>query len=320
MKKIALFLILCCLSQLQAQELIIPQQTQYLADNPFSMSPTFAGIGDNARIRLNGLAQWIGIKDSPINQSLAADFRIADRSGVGVFFYNDKNGFTRQFGAKLSFAQHLILDYNSEQYLSLGISFNFNHFRLSTDEFFPNSELNQFVNGDRTNQNYNFDIGFLYRNKDFYLSYNASNVLPKDIRETNFQLEPNLILNHQVYLGTKIRRKASNFEIEPSALIQYFQSDGRSTTDLNVKFKKHFYEDYVWLGATVRFLNEQSLTPVTVGPMVGFRKNNFYFGYSYQINTNELLSYNAGTHMITLGFDFLQGLSNCPCTQNRIVY
>lgn len=326
MKKLAVIILLCCLCQLQAQELNIPQQTQYLADNPFSMSPTFAGIGDNARIRLNGLTQWVGIKDSPLNQSLAADFRIADRSGVGLNFYNDKNGNTRQYGAKFSFAQHLILDYDSEQYLSLGISFNLNHFRLAIENFDASSLVNPFINGDRANQNYNFDIGFLYRNKDFFLSYNAANILPKNIRETfaqlgtDFKIEPDLLFNHQLYFGSKIRNSGSNFEIEPSALIQYFQSDGRSTTDLNLKFKKHFHEDYFWLGATARFLNEQSLAPVTVGPMLGLRKSNFYFGYSYQINTNELLSYNAGTHMVTIGIDFLQSLSNCPCTQNRIVY
>ena len=67
------------------------------------MSPTYAGIGDNFRIRLNGLTQWVGIKDAPNNQSVYADFRIADQSGVGISMYNDKNGNTRQTGAKASF-------------------------------------------------------------------------------------------------------------------------------------------------------------------------------------------------------------------------
>lgn len=317
MKKLAPFLIFLCFCQLQGQELSIPAQTQYLADNPFSISPTFAGIGDNARIRLNGLTQWVGIKDSPINQSLAVDFRIADRTGVGAFFYNDKNGNTRQYGAKFSFAQHLILDYDTEQYLSLGLSFNLNHFRIEIENF--SNQLDPSINGDRATQNYNFDIGFLYRNKDFYLSYNASNVLAKDIKEFNV-IEPNLLLNHQVYFGNKFRSSSSNFEFEPSALVQFFQSDGRSTTDLNLKLKRYVYEDYYWIGVTLRTLNEQSMNPVTIGPILGLRKNNFYFGYSYQINTNELIGYNSGTHMITLGFDFLQSLSNCPCTQNRIVY
>jgi hypothetical protein len=48
------------------------------------ISPAYAGgIGDNLRIRVNG-PQWVGIKDAPDNQSLYADFRIADRSGVGT--------------------------------------------------------------------------------------------------------------------------------------------------------------------------------------------------------------------------------------------
>lgn len=34
-----------------SQELHLPVHTQYLADNNFVLSPTFAGIGDNLRIR-----------------------------------------------------------------------------------------------------------------------------------------------------------------------------------------------------------------------------------------------------------------------------
>ncbi len=300
-----------------SQELTIPAQTQYLADNPFLLSPSYAGIGDNARVRLNGLFQWVGVENAPMNQSLSADFRIADRTGVGAVFYNDKNGNTRQYGAKFSFAQHLILDEDSEQYLSLGLSFNLNQFKIDIENF--SNVLDPSIDGNRFTQNYNFDVGFLYRVKSYFAAFNASNILPKQIDQA-IRLEPNLLVNYQFYSGFNIRKGKSNLELEPSFLYQYFQSDKRSTTDLNFKIKYHHYEDYYWLGITTRFLNEQSFTPVTVGPMLGLRKNNFYFGYSYQVNTNELLPYNSGTHMVSLGFDFLQGLSNCPCTQNRIVY
>ena len=100
-----------------AQELHLPVFTQYLADNNFVLSPTFAGIGDNLRIRANGLTQWVGIKEAPKNQSLYADFRIGNRSGIGISLYNDSNGNTFQTGAKFSFAHHIILDYYSKQYL-----------------------------------------------------------------------------------------------------------------------------------------------------------------------------------------------------------
>jgi len=63
------------------QELYPPVTTQYLSDNPFVLSPTFAGIGDNLRLRANGLTQWVGIKDAPKTQSLYADFRIKTEPG-----------------------------------------------------------------------------------------------------------------------------------------------------------------------------------------------------------------------------------------------
>lgn len=300
-----------------AQELNVPVATQYLADNPFVISPTYAGIGDNFRIRANGFAQWIGIKDSPRNQALYADFRIADQSGVGLSFYNDKNGFTRQTGAKLSFAHHIILDWYSKQYLSFGISFNINNFKIDTENF---NIVDPSITNDRFTSNNNFDVGLLYRRKAFFFSFNASNILNKDTKKF-YMAEPNLLRNYQIFTGYTYRSdRDSKIEIEPSAYFQYFQSDGRSSTDLNAKLR--YYDNqrtgYFWLGATYRFLNDQPLKPLTLGPMVGIKKGGFYLGYSYQLTLNEIANYNSGTHMVTIGLDFLQKASNCPCTQKEV--
>lgn len=127
------FLLFCFFSF--SQELQLPVFTQYLADNHFVLSPTFAGIGDNLRIRANGLTQWVGIKNAPQNQSLYADFRIRNRSGIGLSLYNDSNGNTSQTGAKFSFAHHIILDYYSKQYLSFGLSYNINSFKIDISKF-----------------------------------------------------------------------------------------------------------------------------------------------------------------------------------------
>ena len=116
MKKIIIYLLFFFINLGIAQELNLPVFTQYLADNEFVVSPTYAGIGVNFRIRVNGLTQWVGIKDAPDNQALYADFRIANRSGLGISAFNDKNGNTRQKGIKFSFAHHLVLDYTSKQY------------------------------------------------------------------------------------------------------------------------------------------------------------------------------------------------------------
>ncbi len=322
MKKFILSLVLMAVTTSYSQELNLPVFTQYLADNPFVISPAFAGIGDNLRIRANGLTQWVGIKDAPQNQSLYADFRVLDRSGVGISLYNDRNGYTRQTGAKVSFAHHIILDYYSKQYLSFGLSYNFNTFRIDTDEFNTTIEhpvIDPSVTDNRYNANNNFDVSALYRNKGFYVSFNANNVLKKNTDKYR-GVEPNLLSNYQVYSGYVFKDgENSRIEYEPSIYYQYFASDQRSTTDFNFKYRRYNrYEDYYWIGVSYRFLNDQFPKPLSVGPMVGFMKSKFYFGYSYQVMFNQLGNYNSGTHSITIGFDFLQAISNCPCTQSPV--
>lgn len=323
MKKIvASIFILLTVASGYSQELNLPVFTQYLADNHFVVAPTFAGIGDNLKIRANGLTQWVGIKDAPDNQSVYADFRIASQSGVGISLYNDSNGNTRQTGMKISFAHHLILDYYSKQYLSFGMSYNINNFKIDIDKFNTTYEipiLDPSITDNRYVSNNNFDVGFLYRNKAYYLSLNASNILNKNADRFS-GVEPVLLRNYQVYSGYTFRsRENSRIEYEPSVFYQYFASDGRSSTDVNIKYRKfNRYEDYFWAGISYRFLNDQFFKPLNLGPMAGFKKSNFYFGYSYQITTNQLSSFNSGTHVITIGLDFFAGISNCPCTQSPV--
>lgn len=317
-KLIVLSFLFLTVTSSYSQELNIPVFTQYLADNPFVISPTYAGIGDNLRIRANGLTQWVGIKEAPDNQSIYADFRIGDQSGIGASLYNDKNGYTKQSGAKFTFAHHIILDYYSKQYLSFGMSFNLNNFSIDVNKLVPDTYDAAITNNRKTTNN-NFDVGFLYRLDRFYLSLNGSNILSKDIDKfSGYKIEPNLLLNYQIYTGYVIKG-LNHSEIEPSAYFQYFASDKRSSTDLNIKYRKYnSYDDYYWAGISYRFLNDQIMKPLNLGPMVGFKKSEFYFGYSYQMTFNEMASFNSGTHMVTIGLDFLQGISNCPCTQNPI--
>jgi type IX secretion system PorP/SprF family membrane protein len=327
MRKITGFICFVIISNAFSQELNLPVFTQYLADNNFVVSPTFAGIGDNLKLRANGLTQWVGIKDAPDNQSFYADFRLASKSGIGVSFYNDKNGNTIQKGAKFSFAHHIILDYYSKQYLSFGISYNLNNFRIDVNNFLSYNENNGLpipsnIMDDRSTNNNNFDVGMLYRNKGFFASFNANNILEKKIDDDIRVSEPSLLLNYQIYSGYTFNGpKKSGLEFEPSIYYQMFSSDKRSSTDVNFKFRKfNRNEDYYWAGVSYRFLNDQFFKPLNVGPMAGFKKSIFYFGYAYQVTMNDLSSFNSGTHVITIGLDFLRGISNCPCTESPVHY
>lgn len=312
-KRIVLLTFLLNTCWVIGQELTIPQLSQYLSDNPFVMSPSFAGIGNYVKVRMNGLTQWVGIKDAPDTQSLSADVRLGNRSGIGMVLYNDSNGETKQRGGKVSFAHHLTLDKYEAQYLSLALSFNLNQFRIDIENFEDNNDM-AIVN-DRASSNPNFDLGTLYRKGGFYLSLNVANILNKDFEKFNPIFEPNTLRNYYLYTGYQYRKhKRDNFEIEPSIFFQYFENDGRSITDINTKFKWFDFLDYYYAGITYRFLNDQFGTPLYVAPVIGLKKGDFYFGYSYQVIMNEILGYSSGTHVVTLGIDLFQGISNCSCT------
>uniref|UniRef100_UPI0023F4FD04 PorP/SprF family type IX secretion system membrane protein n=1 Tax=Flavobacterium filum TaxID=370974 RepID=UPI0023F4FD04 len=265
MKKLAPLFILLAFVQLKAQELNLPAFTQYLADNPFVISPVYAGIGDHVKIRANGLTQWVGIKDAPRNMSLAADMRIADKSGIGVYLYSDRNGNTRQSGAKISFAHHLVIDKYADQFLSFGISYNLNQFRIDIENF---NGQDMGVIDDRRLTNHNAEVGILYRNNGFYGSFTVANLLDKNLDVFN-DIEPLELRNYQFFTGYKWRSSSnSDVEIEPSAFFQYFESDKRSTTDLNLKMRFYNFDDYYWAGISYRFLNDQLLEPLNIGPML----------------------------------------------------
>ncbi|WP_274474665.1 PorP/SprF family type IX secretion system membrane protein [Mangrovimonas aestuarii] len=321
MKKLGLLTVmLLTMVRVHCQELTIPTYTQYLADNSFVISPAYAGIGDYIKIRANGLTQWVGIKNAPDMQSVAADGRFTEKDGVGIFIYNDRNGFTHQSGGKLSYAHHLILDKTDDEFLSFGLSYNMNQFRHDNEAIMDAVNSNPSTAGsysieDRKIINHNFDVALLYRLNNFYISFNANNILDKEVKVFN-QNEPTKLRNYQTYIGYNIKPKSSTLEYEPSVFIQYFESDRRSSTDLNFKVRKAYNRnnDYYFAGISYRFLNDQIMDPLNIGPMAGIKWNKFYFAYSYQIITNELFGYDSGTHMITIGMDIFQGVSNCRCT------
>lgn len=315
MKKAIVLMMWMNVCLMNAQELTIPQLSQYLSDNPFLMSPTYAGIGNYVKVRMNGLTQWVGVKDAPDTQSLSADVRLGNRSGIGMVLYNDANGETKQRGGKVSFAHHLTFDKYEESFFSFALSFNLNQIRIDIENFDPEAESDQAIINDRASSNPNFDLGTLYRRGGFYLSLNVSNILNKDFRKFNPIHEPNTLRNYYMYSGYSFRKnRRDDFEIEPSVFFQYFENDGRSVTDINTKFKWFDFEDYYYAGFTYRFLNDQLGSPLYVAPIMGLKKGDFYFGYSYQVIMNEILGYSKGTHVVTLGIDLFQGISNCTCT------
>ncbi|AZJ31953.1 MULTISPECIES: PorP/SprF family type IX secretion system membrane protein [Tenacibaculum] len=315
MRKIVIILSVVFSSvKLAAQEVELPQYVSHLADNPFLISPTYAGIGTGLQVRLNGVSQWIGVKDAPDTQSLTVEARIADTFGGGITLFNDKNGYTTQKGAKLSFASHLTLSDFHDSFLSFALSYSFTQFGIDTSE----NNSGQTVSN-RTLNNSNFDVGLLYRYERFSISANIMNILNKEIED--FQTgEPEVLRKYVLFTSYTFTKLSRNFELEPSMLVEYREADKRSRTDMNIKARRGIRDGYVWAGLSYTFLNDQFFQPNAIAPLLGLKKNNLYMSYGFSINMNKTQDYNYGTHMITLGFDYERRPSLARCTQKMIMF
>ncbi|WP_435254607.1 PorP/SprF family type IX secretion system membrane protein [Tenacibaculum sp. A30] len=297
-----------------AQEVEMPQYVSHLADNPFVISPTYAGIGTGLQVRLNGVSQWIGVKDAPDTQSLTVEARIADTFGGGISLFNDSNGYTTQKGAKLSFASHLTLSDFHDSFLSFALSYSFIQFGQDTSQDNTNSGKPS-----RAINHSNFDVGLLYRFEKFSITANVVNLLNRDV-ENFLSGEPEELRKYVVYSSYILSRISRDFELEPSILYEYREATGRSKTDVNVKARKGIRDGYVWAGLSYTFLNDQFFQPNAIAPLFGIKKDNLYLSYGFSVNMNKTQDFNYGTHMITLGFDYERRQSLARCTQKMMMF
>ncbi len=297
-----------------AQEVEMPQYVSHLADNPFVISPTYAGIGTGLQVRLNGVSQWIGVKNAPDTQSLTVEARIADTFGGGISLFNDSNGYTTQKGAKLSFASHLTLSDFHDSFLSFALSYSFIQFGQDTSQDNTNSGKPT-----RAINHSNFDVGLLYRFEKFSITANVVNLLNRDV-ENFLSGEPEELRKYVVYSSYILSRISRDFELEPSILYEYREATGRSKTDVNVKARKGIRDGYVWAGLSYTFLNDQFFQPNAIAPLFGIKKDNLYLSYGFSVNMNKTQDFNYGTHMITLGFDYERRQSLARCTQKMMMF
>ena len=303
MKRIIVIVFLMIAGLGYGQEFKLTPYTQYLVENPFLISPAYAGDSEMNRLRLTSAFQWVGLENAPNTQTLSYDAHILERSGIGGVLFVDNNGNTSQIGGHLSFAHHLTINNANDQYLSFGLSAKFTQFSIDVSDFDdPNND--PLLGSNVSSFNTNFDAAVLYKIKRFFFSFNAANILNKSLKAFD-ESEPKKLRNYYIYTGYNFEIKQGIYELEPSVYFKYFESDQRSMTDVNLKFKRNADNGYYWAGVSGRFVNDQSFEPLAIVGLLGLKKKDFYVGYGFSYNINEANELNhGGTHMLTLGYDF----------------
>jgi len=339
MRSLLAFILVILISQaeIKAQE-GIPVYFDYLADNYYLVYPSMAGIAEGGKVRLTARRNWFDVENAPNLQTVNANFRVGENSGVGGIIFNDANGFHSQTGLKGTYAHHLKLggDFRTLNQLSFGLSGTILLSSLDETEFGLGDPA---VTGTKNTLSYfNIDLGLSYNYFEFYAHLAVSNVLQT---ERNLYLigrdnpdEVPVIDNLRRYLisaGYVFGRGRSRYE--PSFLFQLTEFTEEKTVDVNFKAYRDMNENTtIWGGLSYRrsfdsapfVLNEsfgeQRLQLFT--PILGVNHNNFLFSYNYSYQSGALRFDDGGFHQITIGYDIGQ-LSKgkrydcyCPAANN----
>jgi type IX secretion system PorP/SprF family membrane protein len=315
----------------------IPVYFDYLSDNYYLVHPSMAGIGQGGKVRLTARKQWFDVNDAPNLQTLNAHMRVGDKSGVGVIFFNDANGYHSQTGAKFTYAHHLKLggDGRFLNQLSFGLSGTILQSNLDESEFTSTTPDPAIVGTKISASYFNTDLGVSYNYLEFYAHASILNLLSSR-RDLYYQdraddanvLEVDNLRRYLLTVGYVFGR--GDVQIEPSAMLQIADYTGEKYIDLNAKVYKDVDFGKIWAGlsyrrsfdgaqyATSDSFGEQRLQLVT--PLVGLNYKNFMFSYNYSYQMGDIRFDNGGFHQITLGFDFLQPEKRYDCNCPAVNY
>lgn len=316
-----------------AQEGGLPIYSDYLADNYYLIHPAMAGLKNTTQIRGAMRMQWSGVEDAPKTQTLTANTRIGERSGIGIIVYGDRNGYNSTTGAKLTYAHHITFSESRYELnmLSFGISAGFANSSLDETKF--GSVYDPIVSGgiEVKDSYFNVDIGAAYNYENFFSMFTVKNAITsRNEIYTNKESD-----NYRRYLlggGYTFGNPDYNggWMYEPSLLLQYTEKTQAKLLDVNMKFYKQFDAGRAWAGLSYRRDfdaaeyskgdKEKKQALQSLSPFIGGSYKSISLTYMYTHSIGNVTFDKGGYHLFTIGLDLFKTKStldcNCPIVQN----
>lgn len=317
-KSLSITLFLCffvlCFCAVQAQYRM-PVYTDYLTDNYYVLHPAMAGAQyEGLKVRTSYRTQWLGIANAPSMQTFNAHARVGDKSGVGGFFFHDKNGFQSQLGFQGTYAHHINFHRSRTEVnqISFGLSAGGTFHRHDQSSFNPTNDP-QIKGTEISASSMYVDVGLSYNFVSLYAHLTIQNLVFVGNNITD-----------QVLLDNPKRLLASvgNFfeiqptwALEPSILVDYIEYVDRPNIDINLKSHHSIRETQFWVGSSYRKGLTSTQTTNGTNPfsepfsqltaILGMKNNLWTFSYTYTVGVGNIKINNSGFHQLTLGIDIL---------------
>ena len=296
---------------------------------PLILNPAFTGKFDgNLRVISNYKNQWQNIEKAFATATVSADFQVLknkistlDSWGVGVLALTDKsaNGTVSFNYAAISTSFHKAMDEDGRSHLSLGFQGTYANFIINTSklEFEDQLTIRGFTNitsevftSDMINKKYaDINAGFLYsanflNDTYFYLGISGHHLNRPRIKFTGADY----------LLNTKINFQAGGIiPISPISVLHlsglHSNQAKAGETIVGGIWERILDNDYSF------FLGGWSRVNDAIIPYLGFTKNGFNLGITYDVNISSLRTASSlrGGIELSLGYNFTDGVKKVKC-------
>jgi len=303
-KLFILFLILIIPQVVSSQELNLYRR--YVLNNFYQINPASAGYDGEFISKLNYSQQWLGLADAPSIQTFSTSvrlgnkdfynpkmyvnrpiFNINERVGLGLSFFNERNGPLRHTGIMLAYAYHIPLRYKT---LSFGISGTGTQYYLNNNQFKPiDSNDPGLLFSENKAVVPNINIGSMLYNQKYFLGVSVNELLNSNHQITKNKTRPNFVL-----CGGYRYHLKSYFDIEPSLFLLKYNQDNLKL-DINAKL---YFRELNYL-----ILSYRSSKEILAG--IGLHiQDGIQIAYAYNVTIGGLSTYSYGNHEFMVLFSF----------------
>jgi len=274
------------------------QFTNYMY-NTLSFNPAYAGSRGTTSIYLSQRSQWVGLEGSPTTNALSYHSPIGSSNlGIGISFLNDAIGPVEENLVSIDMSYTIQTSYDYKLAFGLRASahmLNVDFTKLNI--FNPGDVLAQNNINNRISPNIGFGM-FWYSDKS-YLGFSIPNLLEtkhinKGLNSSVSSISKERL--HYHFTAGYIFDLSQDVLFKPAVLTKIVSG---SPLQVDVSANFQLYDKFT-LGASYRL-------DAAVSFLGGFQlSRNWLLGYAYDFDTNNLSTYNSGSHEVFLRYEIFR--------------
>ena len=325
-RKYIILLLLLIPIMVKAQQ--FPIYSQYL-NNPLVINPAVAGSEEFTSLRFTSRQQWVGIEGAPTTQVLSLHSRVGranfyDRKGflnntsefddegniihkkgfvfsgkeaIGGVIFNDRNGPINKTGIQMTYAFHFVLDgmrnrFNKAPVISFGLAGSFIQIVFDESSLTMIDVGDPILTGAKESMFVpDLNVGALLYSDTYFAGISAVQLIQPKIKVNGSNSDDNKLVRHVFFTAGYKYETANEYIIEPSILVKATQY-----APVQVDINTRVYMNDISLGLSYRTNND-------IIVMFGMKVGRYYFGYSFDYSTANIIRYSSGSHEVVIGIN-----------------